>query len=153
MFQHICFYYYLFGSTILTILSTFSFGSNFGRFSVSLLALISSICFLKDILTNTSFSSKNVKEKIRKTFHSILLFYFIITKYQYKYIIKHKTGIKFFNISTKPARNDLKLCSIFLIFTEVIKDKTGNSILPLSKLDDLSISQFIGIIELLDAYI
>ena len=112
--------------------------------------LISSICFLKDILANTSFSSKNVKEKIRKTFHSILLFYFIITKYQYKYIIKHKSGIKFFNISTKPARNDLKLCAIFLIFTEVIKDKTGNSILPLNKLDDLSISQFIGIIELLD---
>ena len=112
--------------------------------------LISSICFLKDILTNTSFSSKNVKEKIRKTFHSILLFYFIITKYQYKYIIKHKSGIKFFNISTKPARNDLKLSAIFLIFTEVIKDKTGNSILPLSKLDNLSISQFIGIIDLLD---
>ena len=111
--------------------------------------LIASICFLKDVL-NTTKSSPKCKEKIKKALHIILLFCFIITRYQYKYIIKHKTGLKMFNISTKPARNDLKLSAVFLIFSDLIKDKTGNSILPLNKLDDLSVSQYFGIEELLD---
>ena len=108
--------------------------------------IITSICFLKDI----SQTSLICREKITKTLHSILLFCFIITKYQYKYIIKHKSGIKIFNISTKPARNDLKLSAVFLLFTDILKDKTGNSVIPLAKLDQLSMNQYVNIINLLD---
>ena len=108
--------------------------------------IIASICFLKDI-SNTSVICQ---EKIKKTLHSILLFCFIITKYQYNYINKHKSGLKFLKIPTKPARNDVKLCAIFLIFTELLKDKTGNSILSLSKLEQLSVSQYVNIVSLLD---
>ena len=70
--------------------------------------------------------SKICKDKIKKTLHSILLFCFLITKYEHQYIIKHKSGIKFFNLSTKPARNDLKASAIYLIFNEMLKDRTGN---------------------------
>ena len=108
--------------------------------------IITSICFLKHI----SKTSLICKEKIVKTLHSILLFCFIITKYQYKYIIKHKSGIKIFNIYTKPARNDLKLSAVFLLFSDMLKDKTGNSVIPLSKLDQLSVNQYVNIINLLD---
>ena len=108
--------------------------------------IITAICFLKD-LSNTSLICK---DKIQKNLHSLLLFCFLITKYQYKYIIKHKSGIKIFNISTKPARNDLKLSAVFLLFTEYIKDKTGNSILSLAKLDQYSLNQYVNITNLLD---
>ena len=111
--------------------------------------IITSICFLKDIL-NTTKSSQKCRVKIRRILYSILAFCLIITRYQYKYIIKHKQGIKFFSITTKPARNDLKLCAIFLIFTEKIKDKAGNSLLPMNKLDDMSSNQYEDIIKLLD---
>ena len=109
--------------------------------------LITSICFLKDILRTSVICSN----KIEKTLHSILRFFFMITRYQYKYIIRHKTGIKFFNINPKPARNDLKLCAVFLIFTEYTKDKTGNSIIPLSKLDQLESNSYENIIGLLNS--
>ena len=108
--------------------------------------IITSICFLKDI----SKTSLICKEKITKTLHSILLFCLIITKYQYKYIIKHKSGIKIFNISPKPARNDLKLSAVFLLFSDILKDKTGNSVVPLQKLDQLSVNQYVNIVSLLD---
>ena len=108
--------------------------------------IVAAICFLKDM----SKTSLICKDKIQKNLHSLLLFCFIITKYQYKYIIKHKSGIKMFNIITKPARNDLKLSAVFLLFTEYIKDKTGNSILPLAKLDQYSVNQYINITNLLD---
>ena len=108
--------------------------------------IIATICFLKDIANTSSIG----KDKIKKTLHSILLFGFIITRYQYNYTINHKSGFKILKISTKPARNDLKLCAIFLIFTELLKDKTGNSILPLTKLDQFAVSQFVNIVNLLD---
>ena len=111
--------------------------------------IVISICFLKEI-SKTAQLSKVCKNKIRNILQSILVYCFIITRYQYKYIIKHKSGIKIFNISTKPARNDLKLSAIFLLFTEIMKDKTGNSIIPLAKLDQLYTSQYVNSFDLLD---
>ena len=108
--------------------------------------IIATVCFLKDI-ANTSLICN---DKIKKYLHSLLLFCFIITRYQYNYTIKHKAGIKFLKIAYKPARNDVKLCATFLIFSELLKDKTGNSIIPLQKLDQLSFSQYVNIINLLD---
>ena len=108
--------------------------------------IITSICFLKDLLN----TSRICKEKIQKSLYSILLYCFIITKYQYKYINKHKSGLKFFNIAAKPARNDLKLSAIFLLFSDIIKDKNGNVILTLEKLEQLSVNQYVNIINLLD---
>ena len=108
--------------------------------------LIVSICFLKD----ASNVSKICKEKIKSSLHSILLFCFLITKYQHQYIIKHKSGIKFFNLSTKPARNDLKMCGVYLLFNEILKDKSGNILLPLSLFEKLNVNQYINIVNLLD---
>ena len=56
--------------------------------------LIVSICFLKEIISTT----KICKEKIKKSLYSILLFCFLITKYEHQYLAKHKSGIKIFNI-------------------------------------------------------
>ena len=108
--------------------------------------IIISICFLKD----TFVMSKICKDKIKKTLHSILLFCFLITKYEHQYIIKHKSGIKFFNLSTKPARNDLKASAIYLIFNEMLKDRTGNILLPLTLFEKLEVNQYINIVNLLD---
>ena len=108
--------------------------------------LTASICFLKDILSTT----KICKEKIEKTLHSIFLFCFIITKYEHQYIIKHKSGIKFFNLSTKLARNDLKNSAIYTLFNDMLKDKNGNTILPLSCLEKYDVNQYVNIIDLLD---
>ena len=108
--------------------------------------LTASICFLKDILSKT----KICKEKIEKTLHSIFLFCFIITKYEHQYIIKHKSGIKFFNLSTKLARNDLKNSAVYTLFNDMLKDKNGNTILPLSCLEKYDVNQYVNIIDLLD---
>ena len=108
--------------------------------------IIVSICFLK----HTYMTSKICKDKIKNSLHSILLFCFLITKYQHQYIIKHKSGIKFFNISTKPARNDLKMSSVYLLFNEILKDKGGNILLPLSLFEKLNVNQYINIVSLLD---
>ena len=108
--------------------------------------IIICICFLKDIISTT----KICKEKIKNSLHSILLFCFLITKYEHQYIIKHKSGFKFFNLSTKPARNDLKASAVYLLFNEILKDKSGNILLPLSLFDKLNVSQYINIVNLLD---
>ena len=108
--------------------------------------IVASICFLKD----THSTSKICKEKIKSSLHSILLFCFLITKYQHQYIVKHKSGIKFFNLSSKPARNDLKMSAVYIIFNDIIKDKSGNTLLPLPYLDKLNVSQYINIVNLLD---
>ena len=108
--------------------------------------IIISICFLKDIMS----TAKICQDKIKSTLNSIFLFCFIITKYEHQYIIKHTTGIKFFNLSTKPARNDLKMSAVYLIFNEILKDKNGNTILPLSTLEMLEANKYKDIVNLLD---
>ena len=108
--------------------------------------IIASICFLKD-MTSTS---KFCKDKIKNTLHSILLFCFLITKYEHQYIIKHKSGIKIFNIMKKKARNDLKMSAVYIIFNDTIKDKTGNTLLPLTLFEKLNMNQYINIVNLLD---
>ena len=108
--------------------------------------IIMSICFFRDLLKTTTIC----KEKIRNSFYSLIVFCCIITKYQYTYINKHKSGLKIFNIAAKPARNDLKLSAVFLLFSDFFKDKFGNVLLPLEKLDQSYISQFVNIIDSLD---
>ena len=109
------------------------------------IALAACLCFLKDILDNPRFC----KEKIQSTLHSIMLFCCLIVKYQYEYILKHK-GIKNIKIIGKYSRNDLVQCAIFILFTELIKDKTGVPLLNEKTLASLSLNQFYAIIGLLD---
>ena len=108
--------------------------------------LLVSICFLKDLLSINSKYSK----KIKSSLHSILLFCFIITKYEHQYIIKHTSGIKKFNLSSKPNRNDLKMSAVYLIFNELLKDQSGNILLPLSIFENLNVNQYVKIVEFLD---
>ena len=109
------------------------------------IALAACLCFLKDILDNPRFC----KEKIQSTLHSIMLFCCLIVKYQYEYILKHK-GIKNIKIIGKYSRNDLVQCAIFILFTELIKDKTGVPLLNEKTLASLALNQFYAIIGLLD---
>ena len=104
------------------------------------------ICYMKDLMNNCPLC----KDKIKKNLQSIIILCFMITKYQYKYTIDHKKGIKFFKIVKNLARNDLISSAVFLIFSEVIKDKNGNSLLPLDKLEQLSLSQYVSSIDYLD---
>ena len=111
----------------------------------SWLTLATCICFLKDLLD----TSNKLKEKIQSTLHSILLFCCIIIKYQYDYIQNHKGLIKNIKIN-KFSRNDLVQCGVFFLFTEIIKDKTGAPLLNEKTVNDLSISQYYGLLEALN---
>ena len=108
--------------------------------------LITSICFFRHILKTTNIC----KDKIKHSFYSIILFCCIITRYQYLYINKHKSGLKIFNISKKPPRNDLKLSAVFILFGDIIKDNSGNVLLPLEKLEQFHVSQYISVIDSLE---
>ena len=109
------------------------------------LTLVPCLCFLKELQD----ISRMRKEKIQSTIHSIMLFCCIIIKYQYDYILKHK-GIKKIKIIGKPSRNDLVQCAIFVLFTEIIKDKTGTPLLNEKVVNSLSINQYYGILGALD---
>ena len=108
--------------------------------------IIVSICFLKDMMS----TAKICEDKIKSTLYSILIFCFIITKYEHQYIINHTTGIKFFNLSTKPNRNDLKMSAVYLLFNDILKDRNGNTILPLPSLLKYEANKYKNIIDLLD---
>ena len=108
--------------------------------------LISSICFLKDLYEMTNIS----KEKVEKTLISILSFCFLIVNYQYDYIFKHKGLLKSIKIPGKPSRNDLISCAIFVLFADLVKDKTGQPLLTQKKLESLKVSQYVGVVKLLD---
>ena len=84
--------------------------------------------------------SKNIdiyKEKTIKALNNIILFSFILLEYEYNYITKHKSGVKFLSFSSKPLRNDLRMSAIFLLFTEYIKDKNDNVIFNLQTLEEI----------------
>ena len=108
--------------------------------------LISSICFLKELKETKNFG----KEKVRKCLNSILLFCFLIVKYQYNYINTHK-GIKKIKLSGKPSRNDLISSAIFILFYDLIKDKTGQPLLSQGLLETLELTQYVGLAEELDS--
>ena len=108
-------------------------------------AIMSCICFLKELLEN----SNKCKEKIEKVLSTILIFCSLIVKYQYNYINKHK-GLKKIKIPGKPSRNDLLQCAIFILFTELIKNKIGNPLLDQRELDSLNMNQNAHIVQLLD---
>ena len=103
------------------------------------------ICFLKDLLDEAHMC----KDKIQSTLHSILLFCCIIVKYQYDYINNHK-GIKKIKIN-KLSRNDLIQSAVFILFTEIVKDKSGVPLLNEKTLNSLSLNQYYEIISALDS--
>ena len=78
-------------------------------------------------------SSLICKDKISKYFHKIFNFCISIVYYQYNYNDRHKLGKKVFTFAAKPARNDLSKCAVFLLFTDYVKDKSGNAILSPQK--------------------
>ena len=110
-------------------------------------ALISCICFLKELLITSNLCN----EKIQKVLTTIMLFCTVIVKYQYDYIINHKGLIKKIKISGKPSRNDLLQSAVFILFTELIKNKVGNPLLDQKELDSLTMNnQLVKYIQLLN---
>ena len=100
--------------------------------------LILCITFWKDLtLTN----SPN-KTKIENSFKSILLFCFLVVKYQYLYSGKHKI-----NLFKHLRRNDLVSSAVFVLFTEKIKDKNGEPMLTLEKVDKKSFADYNKLFE------
>ena len=95
--------------------------------------IVTSILFLNYLSKNSEIN----KEKAKKSLNNIILFSFIITEYEYNYITKHKSGVKLLSFSNKPLKNDLRMCAIFLLFTEYFIDKNDNSILNLEKLKEI----------------
>ena len=89
------------------------------------------LSFLKNMLD----SSTMCKDKIKKYFSKIINFCISIVYYQYNYNDRHKLGKKVFSFAAKPARNDLSKCAVLLLFTEFVKDKSGNVLLSQSKHD------------------
>ena len=95
--------------------------------------IITSFLFLHYLSKNSEIN----KEKATKALNSIILFSLIIVEYEYNYITKHKSGIKLLSFTLKPLRNDLRMCAIFLLFTEYIKNKDENEIFNLQKLEEI----------------
>ena len=73
------------------------------------------------------------RDKISKNFATLLNFCIDIVYYQYNYNDRHKLGKKVFTFAAKPARNDLSKCAICVLFTEYVKDKSGNCLLSPQK--------------------
>ena len=88
------------------------------------------LCFLYNLL----FSDSKYKDKIQNSLDSLLLLCFKLVKYQFNYRLKHS---KIFNFAAKPARNDLQECAVCRLFNDYIKDKTGNPIMTLNKLEEI----------------
>ena len=78
-----------------------------------------------------------------------MLFCCIIVKYQYEYTTKHKVIINI-KLLGKYSRNDLIQSAVYILFTEIIKDKTGSPLLNEKVLSSLAINQYYAIIGLLD---
>ena len=107
--------------------------------------IIAIICFYKEILD----LSNKFKEKIEKGLISILTLCCLIVKHQYAYITKHK-GLKKIKLSGKPSRNDLLQCAVFILFSELIKNKSGNPLLDQKEIDNLAMNQYTKFIQLLE---
>ena len=95
--------------------------------------LISCLTFLKELtLTNPQYQIK-----IENTYKRILLFCFLLMKYQYKYNQSHKI-----NLLKKLNKNDLVGSSVFILFSEKIKDKSNNPIITFKKVDKVTLDDF-----------
>ena len=88
------------------------------------------LCFLNNLL----FSDSICKQKVEKSLDSLLLLCFKLVKYQFNYKLRHN---KLFAFASKPARNDLQDCAVNRLFNDFIKDKTGNPLMSLNKLESL----------------
>ena len=103
------------------------------------------LSFLKNMLD----SSTLCKDKIKKYFTKIINFCISIVYYQYNYNDRHKLGKKVFSFAAKAARNDLSKCAVVLLFTEYVKNKSGNVLLSPSK-HDTYLNQNENIINLIN---
>ena len=103
-----------------------------------IIVLYSCLSFYKDL---TQINSQ-YKEKVENSYKSILLFCFLIIKYQYQYTGSHKI-----NIFNNLRNNDLVSSAVFILFTEKIKNKNGNAILNQEKVDKSSLDEYNKIFE------
>ena len=83
------------------------------------------LCFMKNMID----SAIICKEKLEKYFINIMNFCISIVYYQHNYNENHKLGKKVFSFAAKAARNDLSNCAVVSLFTEYVKDNSGNIIL------------------------
>ena len=88
------------------------------------------LCFLFNILYDDTIC----KPKIERNLNTLLLLCFKLVKYQFNYRLKHN---KIFNFASKPARNDLQDCAVCRLFNEYVKDRQGNPLMTLSKLESM----------------
>ena len=95
--------------------------------------LISCLTFWKDLIAVKT----QYQEKIETWYKRILLFCFLILKYQYQYL-----GSRKINLFKKMRKNDLGASAVFIIFSEKIKDKNGNPLLTLEKTNKISLNDY-----------
>ena len=90
-----------------------------------LIILALGLCFMKNLIDTANIC----QEKIKKYFTKIFNFCISIVYYQYNYNDNHKLNKKVFSFAVKPARNDLEDCAVFLLFSNYVKDNSGNILL------------------------
>ena len=113
-----------------------------------LCALSSLICFLNDLVKKLKANKSNYKEKAERNLQKILLFCLIVTKYQNKYALEHKSKLNILKILNKNQnQNDLSSSAVYLLFSEYIKDKNNLQILTQEKLDQLALSQYVTVVD------
>ena len=110
--------------------------------------LSSCICFLNDLVNKLKENKSSLIEKAEKTLKNILLFCLIVTKSQYEYALENKNKLHILKILNKNQnQNDLSSCAVFLLFSGYIKDKTNTPIFTQQKIDHLSMSQYVTVVE------
>ena len=110
--------------------------------------LSSLICFLNDLVKKLKANKSNYKDKAERNLQKILLFCLIVTKYQNKFALEHKSKLSILKILNKNQnQNDLSSSAVYLLFSEYIKDKNNLPILTQEKLDQLALSQYVTVVE------
>ena len=105
--------------------------------------LIACLSFWKDLtLANSIY-----KEKIEKGYKRILLFCFLIVKFQYQYTEGHKVKLKLFK---NFSRNNLIQSAVCTIFFEKVKNQLGNPLLTFEKVDKTSLNDYNKLFEEMD---
>ena len=95
--------------------------------------LISCLTFWKDLISVKT----QYKEKVENSYKRVLLFCFLIMRYQYQYEANHKL-----NIFKKMRKNDLGACAVFILFSSKIKDKNGNPLITLEQTNKISLNDY-----------
>ena len=91
--------------------------------------IVAGLCFMQNLLL----TSRICKAKIEKGLNSLFLLCFKLIKCQFNYENRHKKIFKLI----KQGSNDLSNSALIQLFNEFVKDKSGNVLMSLSKLESM----------------